>query len=164
MSDIANVVKGEIKAIPKEVKKGIPIILYGKGKLFLNELRENKKYNLEVSNETPLLKKYFLKKKDILNVLSSFGLENILDYKINVKEVIEPTIILVTRIQSKKGREVKLSRLDKDTYYRLKFYHPCAMEFKNLEFQELFDKIGELEETFGEGRVQYYVAPIGRRK
>ena len=179
MSDVANVIKGkdtnphsdlykgEIKAIPKEVRKEIPVILYGKGRRTLNELRENKRYNLEVSNETSLLKKYFLKKKDMLDILLDLGLETILNYKINVKEVTEPTILLVTKIQSKKGREVKLSRLDKDTYSHLKFYYPGdsgTSQFKNLESQELFDKIGGLEESFGEGRAQYYVSPIKRRK
>ena len=78
----------------------------------------------------------------------------------------EPSVILVTRIKSKKGREFKLSELDENTYYRLKFYYPQGSgttEFRKLESQELFEEIGRLEENFGEGRSQYYVRPIKRK-
>lgn len=169
MSDIVDVIEKRTKVTPEEIKKEIPIKLYRKGSFFLHQLkdRENKKYNLEVSNDGSILKRYFLNKKGILNVLLPFGLENILNCKINVKEVNEPSVILVTRIKSKKGRKFKLSELDKNTYYRLKFYYPNGsgtIEFKKLESQELFKEIGGLEENFGEGRLQYYVSPIKRKK
>ena len=166
MSDIANVVKEEKKNNPGEIKKEIPIILYRKGRLFLNELKENKRYNLEVSNEASLLKKYFLNKKEILDVLLPLGLETILNYKIKVKEVNDPSVILVKNIKSRKGREIKLSRLDKDIYYRLKFYYPGSgtSEFRKLEFQELSEQVGRLEEKFGERHLNYYVVSMARRK
>lgn len=167
MSDLVNVVGEETKDIFQETKKELLIRLYRKGEVPLSKLKEHRKYNLVVGDGTVLVQEYFLDKKEINTVLLSLEPEVTLNGRIQVKEVNEPEVTLITRIKSNKGREIKLNMLDKNTYYHLKFNYPGSSgicKLNMLEFQELFKEIGKLEETFGEGRVKFYVAPIRRKK